>query len=1022
MLKRIISNHVLANIAFALIIILGILAFETMSRARDPELTFNYVNILTALGGASPLEVERRVTDPIEERISSTIKDINFIESSSREGISSIDLRFDDISDEDFREHLSKLQTEVLNVATDQLPDNATNPRVISISSASFPAAMVVVKTDNFDENFRAYLAKSQKRLERLPGVDSANLIGTTDPELIIAFYPERLVGLGISPPDLADTMVGYFRDASIGDIETKQGKLTMRLEGTSSDPEEIRYFPVVTAQGIVELGEIADIYFGSGETRHKVVHKGKDSGFFSVNRQVGGNELEILEHLNDFIAAENARVENDYEWVVVDDQTITTRQAISLMQSNALIGLTLVVAVSYLFLGGRISLLTTIGIPFTLCGTFIILDAMGRTVNNTALLGVIVALGMIVDDAVVVVEAIHYRLQRGVKALEASVQALQEVAAPVLTSILTTISVFLPLVFLPGVLGTFLAELPVVVCIALAISLVEAFWILPAHVSFLDVGISKESKMQRFRKRMTRGARHWYTRLLLLTFRKPLAALSIALLPPIIAISLLAGGQVKVDFFPQDPYRVYYINVALSPEATLDESILAAQDLEQLALTVMEPDELKESVAYAGLQIRSANTEFGDNLGQVYLTFNLRERGMRSTRELLDTIRETVEENYTRGEISFDEVREGPPVGPAISFNFMGDDYGVLNDAVGEVKAFLADIPAIFNVTDGYSPGAPTMLIKLNGEAIKRSSLTPVVVRRALQSFVDGELIGQFQRFGEEIDIRLVAVSDYQQPEDLLLQTVSNQLGEEVALGELLDIEYVSSARNAKHYNYSRSISIEADIDPENIDLVSANQQIFDFWESIQSEYPGVRIDNTGQFDDLLETLNAIVFFFILGMGLIYLILGTQFGSYLQPGIVLLSVPLAFSGVVFGVIVTGNSMSFYSMYGVVALAGIAVNSAIVLVSAANQRIEAGMGVLHATVFAARRRFIPVIITTFTTIGGLFSLAAGLAGASVIWGPLAVAIVSGLFFSTPLILLVIPQVYRLLMTSRFNHI
>ena len=1018
MFKTFLSNHVLANLTFLLVLFLGYLAFSEMPRAREPDLVLNFVSIVTSLPGASASEVEKRITNPIEERISSTIKDIQFIQSSSRSNVSFITLRFEDIASELFRDHLQKLRREVQNVYSEQLPDTATDPQINSLSSASFPSAFVVAKAERYDDAFRRYLSDSKKVIERLQGVDDAEVTGISDPELHIAFYPDRLVGLGLTPADLSDTMASYFRDLSIGDVDQDQRKLVIRLSGTSGSLDDVRKFPIISSKGVVELGDLADVYYTSAKRSTWVQHRTEPAALFTISRQIGGNELEILQQLRQFIATENQRQKSKgIEWVLIDDQTVTTRDAISMMQSNAMIGLALVVLVSYLFLGGRIAFLTTIGIPFTLCGTFIVLAAMGKSVNNTSLLGVVVALGMIVDDAVVVVEAIYYRLQRGVKIFDASVGALKEVAAPVITSIFTTIAVFLPLIFLPGILGSFISELPVVVCIALLISLIEAFWILPAHVSFVNVKVSSQNRIQQLRTSLTRKVRNRYTRLLIWTFRKPLLAISVTLLPPLLAVYLLLGGAVKLNFFPEDPTRVFYVNLEMPSDTTLDRTIEVASKVEGLVIPSLRDGELDESVTYAGVFFTLPAPGFGDNLAQIYFTFKPHKRGMRPIEDILDGIRQTIGERFGDAKVSYTEVLTGPPLGAPVSIKFLGPNYNDLHLAVEEIKAKLAERPEFVNVTDSYNEGAPTMLVKLDGDAVKRSGLHPSVITRSLSGFVDGELIAQFQRDGEEVDIRLLAKPDSFSSDQLLQQTIANPQGEEVMLGSLFEINYQVEPLDAKHFNYLRSIELSSFLDLEAIDVVSANNLLREFWEEIRYKYPEISIDTTGVFDDLTATIDSMLFFFVMGMGLIYLILGTQFKSYFQPLIVLLSVPLAFTGVIYGIAVTQSPMTFYTMYGVVALSGIAVNSAIVLLSAANQRIATGMGVLAATLYASRRRVIPVLITTFTTIGGLFSMAVGLAGDSIVWGPLAVAIVSGLFFSTPLILLVIPHVYRLFMVS-----
>jgi multidrug efflux pump subunit AcrB len=286
----------------------------------------------------------------------------------------------------------------------------------------------------------------------------------------------------------------------------------------------------------------------------------------------------------------------------------------------------------------------------------------------------------------------------------------------------------------------------------------------------------------------------------------------------------------------------------------------------------------------------------------------------------------------------------------------------------------------------------------------------------------VDGEIINSYQDRGEEVDVRVLAQHSHRgvkNVEGLFNETLYNPDGQAVALADLVEIQYGYGQQNIRHYNFLRTITLSADFDEEKINTVEANNAIADYWKTIQKDYPTINIDFSGELDDIEESINSIVMLFAIGIGLIYLILGTQFRSYWQPILVLVSIPLAFSGVVLGLYLTNNPLSLYTLYGVVALAGISVNSSIVLVSAANSRIESGMSVLHATVYAARRRVVPILITSLTTIAGLFSLAAGFAGKSLVWGPIATAIVSGLVFSTCLTLVVIPLLYRAIQNTNW---
>jgi multidrug efflux pump subunit AcrB len=309
------------------------------------------------------------------------------------------------------------------------------------------------------------------------------------------------------------------------------------------------------------------------------------------------------------------------------------------------------------------------------------------------------------------------------------------------------------------------------------------------------------------------------------------------------------------------------------------------------------------------------------------------------------------------------------------------------------------------------------TLTLKPDYDAITRAGLLPTDITRTLQLLVDGEIITDMQHQGEKLDVRVQAkIVDFDRIDQLLDFSMSLPSGGQVTLASLVQVKREQALGNIRHYNFRRAITVEADLLPDTIDTVAANTLLVEHWEqSLQQQYPDVNLDFAGELDDIQESMDAIGILFLFGIGLMYLILGTQFSSYFQPLMILMTIPMAFTGVVMGLMITQNPLSLFTMYGVVALAGIAVNAAIVLISAANQRLAKGMSVKHATLYAARRRVIPILITSLTTIAGLFSLATGLGGHSLIWGPVATAIVSGLAFSTVLTLFLIPMLYRIFM-------
>ncbi len=1018
---RFLNNHVLANLTFSLVLVIGFLSYLEMPRAKDPEINFNWVNIMTLFPGASSKDIEKRITSPIEDTIRRSIQDIRFISSTSRSGISNILIRFNQLDERTFDKRLTDLRREVQNTYTDELPEDAEDPFIFEVTTSNaYPSASVAITSAGDDENLRRQTRNIKKDIERIKGVDRINDLGLNDPELHIKFYPERLEGLGITPADLTDTIRTYFRDVSAGDVKTEDGQWIVRIEGTNADPGTLASYPVITADGIVPLGNLAELSRSTEEPSEIVRFNGEPATLLAITKQSTTNVLELVDDITSYIAERNVYSDaTGVKLFLVDDQTISTREALQLMQTNALIGLTMVLLVTWAFLGTRIAILTSIGIPFTLAGTFLILNAAGMTLNNMVLLGVVIALGMLVDDAVVVVESIYQRLQKGMNGLQAATEALYEVFAPVTTSVMTTMAAFLPLMLLPGILGEFMKVIPIVVTLALAISLLEAYWMLPAHVIAAKLNLTKPSRQQQIREAATHWIRIKYTQLLLKALRYPVRSIITVLFIFCLAVGTVVSGKIRFNFFEADALRLFYVNIQMARGTTLEETNKVLYEVEQEALKQIHPDELRASLIYSGQQFTETEPLFADTVGQIMLSLNPGKSGDRSVEEIADAVEESVMNIQGPTNISLLRMKEGPPTSRAINVKIRGDEFEEIKKAADALVNFLKSDKHFNNVSLDYRPGNPELVLRYDGEAIKRAGISPTVLSRSIRAFVDGEIVNDFQDQGEEVKLRVLAKQDnWYDIEELLRQSISLPDGRSIAIGELVIPEHGYGQHNIRHYNFRRAITLEADIDKDLIDTVAANDLIVEEWKSLQKEFPSIDLDFSGVLDDINESMSSIGILFLFGVGLMYIILGTQFRSYFQPLLILVTVPLAFTGVVLGLLVTNNPISLYTLYGVVALSGISVNAAIVLISAANSRLEEGMSLLHATVYAARRRVIPILITSLTTIAGLFSLASGLAGTSLIWGPVATAIVWGLAFSTVLTLFAIPMLYRLFMGAR----
>lgn len=1022
-IELLLRNHPFANITFAVVLLTGAMSYALMPREQDPEINFNWVNVTTVLPGASAEDVERRLTQPLEDAIRQ-VADIRFVISNSRENVSSILVRFRDIPERVFDKRVNDLRREVQNKAQAELPSEIRrDPRVMEITTSNgFPTAQVLLAGRADDEVIRRIAYEVRTDLERVVGVDQVFALGLHDPELRVDFDPQRLAARGVNAAQLADAVGGWFRDTFAGKMRAGDVSWLVRLVGQDPDPGYLAELTVAVpgTKTRVPVDAVASASRARGTPTQLASSGGRPAILLSVTKKSYTNTLRLVETIRGYISEKNPRIAQfGLSLSLTDDQTIPTREAISIMESNALLGLILVLGVCWIFLGTRVSILVALGIPFSLAGGFAVLHALGFTLNISVLLGVVIVLGMLVDDAVVVVEAIYFRVQRGQEVLAAALDSLRETFAPVTSSVATTLAAFLPLMLLPGIVGKFMFVIPFVVALTLAISLVEAYWMLPTHVVALRLDLSRPSRTQRLRHRFTHLLRLKYSRALLYVMRRPRRFAAVLVLVVAGAVAAVAGAMVRLEFFAFDPVRLFYANVDMPAGTPLHSTLERVEQVERAVRARLRQGEARALTSLAGVKFTDTEPLYGDSYGQVVVSLEPRSEDSRGVQEIVDALRGDIERLPGRGKLTFTLLAGGPPQTKPIRVRVRNDNYTELRAATDAMLDIVRRVPGAKDALDNDFPGAPQLVLKLDPEAVRASGLEPGLVARLVRLHVDGEIVTQMRHQGEKVDVRVRAAARAAPDVARVLDDpIALPSGASTTLASLVRSETASGKGVIRHYNLRRSITVEADIDRSRTDTVAANNAIRAAWEQVKGRYPSTTLDFSGELDDIQESLDAMLVLFPLGVGLIYLILAAQFRSYWQPLMILATVPLAFTGVVFGLLVSRNPLSLYTLYGVIALTGIAVNSAIVLIDAANARRRQAMSVLHASVYAARRRVVPIIITSTTTIAGLFSLAFGLGGHSLIWGPVAASIVWGLGFSTLLTLFVVPLLYWAFMPER----
>ena len=498
-----------------------------------------------------------------------------------------------------------------------------------------------------------------------------------------------------------------------------------------------------------------------------------------------------------------------------------------------------------------------------------------------------------------------------------------------------------------------------------------------------------------------------------------------VGVLSVVSAGALLATGVIRVQFFAFDPIRAFYVNVDMPSNAALEDTLAATNQVElavRAQLNGVGPAlEARSATTLAGVKFTETEPIYGETYGQVFVSLNPLGANSREVSAVIDGMRNTIENLPGAGKKSFTVLSGGPPSGKPIAVKVRGDDFDDIQAAADAIKAMVRDIPGATDVQDDNLPGRPQLTLRMDANALRDNHVNAALLARLVRLSVDGEVVAFTREAGDKVELRVIAnQSDYANPSSVaaLLDTpLALPNGHISRLGALVEPQTNPTRGFIKHYNLRRTITVEANLDKSVTDTALANDMLKAKWQAIQSDHPTINLDFSGELEDIEESLDAMKVLFLLGVGLVFLILAAQFASYFQPLLILVTVPLAFTGVAFGLAISRNPLSLYTLYGVIALTGIAVNSAIVLIDAANDRLRMGRKTSHAIVQASRRRVVPILITTTTTIGGLFSLAFGLGGNSLLWGPVAASIVWGLAFSTCLTLFAVPLLYMAFMRN-----
>lgn len=1011
-----VNNSVLINILMIAVLVLGFLSLSRLPREQFSEVPFFWVNIAVPYPGVSAEDVEKNVAVKIENEIEGIDK-LDQIVSVTQEGLSIVRVEFDSgISNDEFERLYQEVQTRFNKV---DLPDGTLTAFIDDFSSSDFLPVIEVILAGNVEykklNNTARFL---RERLLDVPEVADAELVGGRDRQIIIGANKEKLEALGVSLDEVVRAVSSRNVTVPGGTLETQSREYLLRTIGEIDRVSEFEkvivrrsgggFNPGGSQSGVVHVSDVATVEEVFDPTGADARFNMEQAIVLRIIKVTRGNSVAVVNGVKEVVAKVEESLPAGMTINLFGDSTVQIHQSLDVLLNNALLGLIFLVGILLLFIGVRNALIIALGIPVTFAITFVVLELFGETFNTNTLFGLVLVLGLIVDHAIVIIENSYRLNQEGFSRIDAAIEGTNQVVIPVIAATLTTVAAFLPLMILPGTLGRFLRVIPLTVSIALIASTLEAVVFLPVHFA------EWSGKVRKRRKDRFACFKQGYSMVISRVYRRRYLLIPAMLVVMVGSFALVSTLQ--QDLFSSEDFTLFYIDIELPNGSPKSKTKNVVAEYEKRIMPLVGQGEIISINSSIGFSSSGTGVESKSNIAQIVVDIIEKDEGR--TRPIIDIMQEVQELTSSIAgaeSVEFRRAQNGPPVEPPVSFRLFGDDYEELTTIAGEIKQKLSEYPELYNISNNLEVGTPELRVRINQDRAAALGLSTAAIGSFIRSSFDGITATTVFVDNEEIDVIVrYAGSEINSARQLLQMKIPTSDGRLIPFSTVATVEEGRALAAIRRVDGKREVTVASQAyDESRVRMINAQvKQLFD--RNLQPLYPEVTLKVGGEFAELGNLLAQILRIFLLGVFLIYLILGTQFKSYLQPGLILLTVPFAFVGVILYLFASGTPFSTTVLYAGIALAGIAVNDSIVLVSYVNELKRAGKTTAEATVEGATTRLRSILLTSLTTIAGLLPTALGLGGKSVVWGPMASTIIFGLIFSTFTALFIIPSLYGIL--------
>lgn len=1007
------GHSVAANLIMLICLVGGFLSLRTIKQEVFPDITIDAVIVSVSYPGASPEEVESGILLAIEEAVRG-LDGVDEVTSVANEGSGTVTIELlrgasDQVVAQD-------VQSEVDRITT--FPDDIEEPRV-RVASHRHDVLDLVIYGDASDAVLHQIGEQVRDQLLQDPGITQVDLSGLPPLEISIEVSQENLRRYGLTLEDVATRLANASVDIPGGGLKTGTGEILVRVKERRDYGREFAAIPIITTKdgSQVLLGQIATVRDGFEDTDRFTRYNGQPAVTVDVYRVGDQSPLDVSEavrrHMDDF----KSMLPPGLKIEIRRDRSEVYGERVELLLTNAGLGLILVLILLGLFLEARLAFWVMMGIPISFLGSFLFLPAMDVSVNMMSLFGYIIALGIVVDDAIVVGENVYRYRQGGMPVLAAAIHGAREVAMPVTFSILTNIVTFIPIYFIPGTTGRIFKMIPLVVCTVFMISLGESLFVLPSHLGHQRRkpdrrGLSAwmHSKQQAFSHAFSLWVKNRFGPFLAFSLRHRYLTVVISAAILTTTISYALSGRMGFQLFPvvesdfsQADLVMPYGTPVKKTEAVVDRLLKGA---EQVLRESGHPELVESTLTDIGRD--------GGHTGRVRVELaepDIRENIM-STEEFTQRLRRAVGEIPGVEYLRFASDVGGPGGrGRPLTVELSHRDVDVLARASAELAETISTYPLAKDVDDGFQPGKEQLDFVLKSEGKSLGLTARDIARQVRNAFYGAQVLRQ-QRGRNEIKVMVrlpeVERSTEQTIDDLLIRTPA---GTNVPLREVATIKRARAYTTIDRRNGRRVVQVSADVTPRS----KANEVIDDLkkndLERLVQKYRGLSYSFEGHQADISESMGSLKVTFVLALLAIYALLAIPFRSYTQPLIVMVSIPFGIVGAIIGHLIMGYDLCIPSMFGIVALSGVVVNDSLVMVDFANRRQREGMSRQDAVQSAAIVRFRPILLTTLTTFGGLSPMIFETSRQARFLIPMALSLGFGILFATFITLVIVPSLY-----------